>query len=55
MLNFLQGKKTYIVVGATLVYAVLGVVLHFMDMHTAIGVVLGALGLAGLRNGVSNQ
>lgn len=48
----LQGKKTYIIAVLTVIYAILGVILGKFDINTAIGLVLGAGGLAALRNAV---
>ena len=48
----LKGKKTYIVVVATLCYAIGGAVAGYLDYSTAVAIVLGALGFAGLRNAV---
>lgn len=47
-----KGKKTYIIAVATLCYALGGAVAGFHDWGVAIPLILGALGLAGLRNGI---
>jgi len=49
-LKDLQGYKTYIVVVATICYALGGAVAGFLDWGVAIPLILGALGLGGLRN-----
>lgn len=53
LLNLTSGKKTYIVAIATLVFAVAGVFLGQLDVKEAIELVLGALGVASLRHGMS--
>ena len=53
-LNFLQGKKTYITAVATICYALGGAVAGYVDIQTAIMLILGALGLSGLRSGLKN-
>jgi len=54
-LNFLQGKKTYIIVVATLCYAIGGVIAGYISLNECIALILGALGLAGLRAGVADS
>lgn len=49
--GFLDGKKTYIVVIVTLVYAVTSLMLGYIDQQAAIQMILAALGLGGLRSG----
>lgn len=46
----LKGKKTYIVIVASICYALGGAVAGFLDWNTAIIVILGALGIGGMRN-----
>lgn len=48
-LNFLQGKKTYIVAVATVVFAVAGVIVGQLSIKEAIELVLGGGALASLR------
>lgn len=48
----LQGGKTYVVAIATICYALGGFVAGYLDMQTAIPLILGALGLSGLRHGI---
>lgn len=55
MTKFLEGKKTYLVAGATVLYALLGVLLGFMDQMQATELVLAALGLSSLRSGIANK
>ena len=51
----LAGKKTYIVAIATVIYAVLGLILGYQSSEIAVPLILGALGLAGLRIGIGNN
>jgi len=53
--DFLQGKKTYIVAAALVVYAVSGVVTGHMTGQEALLVVLNGLGLGALRAGVYSK
>ena len=50
--NWLQGKKTYIIMGASIAWAVSSVILGKMEAQEAIGVILAALGMGGLRAGM---
>ena len=43
------GKRSYIVSGATVLFAVLGVVLGYMEPARALEMILMALGLASIR------
>lgn len=53
---FLSGHKTYIVAGVTVVYALTEwLVAGAIDQSTAIGLILGALGLSGLRSGIASK
>jgi hypothetical protein len=54
-LNWLQGKKTYIVAFAVVVQAAIGVYLGDYTTQTAITMVLSALGLGALRSGVTAE
>lgn len=54
-MNILEGKKTYIVALVSIVYAAAGAFLGYHDWQYAIMVILGALGLAGLRHGVTTR
>ena len=49
----LSGKKTYIVGSLGIVWAFVGLIFGWIDSQTFIGVVLGSLGIMGLRNGVA--
>lgn len=51
-MNFLRGKKTYIIGALNVLYGVLGLALGHLDQGTAIQFVLNGLGIAALRNGV---
>jgi hypothetical protein len=55
MLDFLKGKKTYIIAIAAIAYAVLGVISGNMDSQAAIQVILAALGAMGIRNGITSE
>lgn len=46
----LSGKKTYIVAAATVLYAVIGYFLGYVDAGAAIQLLSTGLGMAGLRN-----
>lgn len=48
----LQGRKTYIIALATVSYAVVGLVLGLNTPDKAVELVLAALGLGALRNGM---
>ncbi len=50
----LQGAKTYIIAIATVCYALGGAISGYVDIQTAIPLILGALGLSGLRAGLHN-
>lgn len=58
MSNFfaaLSGYKTYIVAAATVFYAAVGYWDGTLNQAAAVGMVLSALGLGALRNGISKQ
>jgi len=50
----LKGNKTYIMIIATICYALGGAVAGFVDLPIAIGLILGVLGLGGLRDAIAN-
>ncbi len=50
----LQGAKTYVIAIATVCYALGGVVAGYVPLQIAIPLILGALGLSGLRAGLHN-
>ena len=52
LLELLKGKKSYIVSSATILYALLVVGWQGGDWMQAQKLILGALGLAALRNGM---
>lgn len=54
-MNFLTGKKTFIVAGAMIVWAVAGIFLGKLDLNMAIQTIFTALGLIGIRIGIANQ
>ncbi|KKM85362.1 hypothetical protein LCGC14_1289740 [marine sediment metagenome] len=49
----LTGSKTYMVVAAMILYAILGLVLGYQEAPEAMKLVLEALAVAGLRIGVA--
>ncbi len=51
-MNILNGKKSYLIAIATIVYAVAGVLLGNMSMDEAIKLVLASGALASLRHSV---
>ena len=53
--EFLEGKKTYVVVVATLMYALGGWVAGYLDLNQVMPLILGALGLSGLRHGFTTK
>ncbi len=53
--EWLKGKKTYIVAVATICYALSGVVAGYIPIDQAVMLILGALGLGALRNGVDSS
>lgn len=53
-MQFLQGKKSYLIGAATFVYGLLGFLLGEMDINQAAQFVLGGAGLAALRAGMKN-
>lgn len=52
MIYMLRGKKTYIIALATVSYAVAGLLLGLHTPEKAVELVLAALGLGALRNGM---
>ena len=51
-MTMLNGKKTYLVVVAMVLYGVLGVLLGKVELNTAIMDVLTGLGIASIRHGI---
>lgn len=51
----LQGKFTYIVAGATAVWAIAGFFLGHLDAQTTGTMLLAALGTFGIRRAIANQ
>ena len=51
----LRGHKTYIVGIAMICYAVGGAIIGELEFNAAIQVVLTALGIMGLRNGIPSK
>lgn len=48
----LSGKKTYGIAVLTVLYAVAGWILGYVEPLTAVNLILGALGIGALRNGL---
>ncbi len=55
LLNWFKGKKTYIVCAATISVAVLEFYLKQIGLVTMVTEIFAALGLAGLRNGITSS
>jgi len=53
--NEAKGLKTYAVATAMIVYAVAGLCLDLHDVNRAVEVIFIALGIAGVRHGVSTE
>lgn len=53
MLSSLKGKKTYIVCALMVVYALSGLLIGEVGSQEAVTLILTALGLGGLRDGVN--
>ncbi len=55
MLSKISGKKTYLVVGGAIIYAVLGWYIGDLSSQEAVKLVMGFLGLGTLRAGVAKS
>ena len=53
--EWLEGKKTHIVVVATICYALGGAVAGYIEVAPAIMLILGALGFSGVRHGIGSS
>lgn len=53
IINALEGKKTYIIATATILYCILGIGLHFMTIPVAVSFIGTTGAIAGLRLGVA--
>ena len=53
-INIPHGYKTYIVAVAGVAYALGGMVAGYIPITEGIAIILGALGLSGLRHGIQN-
>lgn len=51
-IDSLSGKKTYIIAGLMVIYAVSGYLLNDLSQAQAMSLILQALAISGLRNGV---
>ena len=51
----LEGKKTFIVAGATIAYALGGAIIGKVDWNVAIPLILGSLQVFGLRLGINKK
>jgi len=54
-MQFLSGKKSYIVMIATYCFAIGGMVLGKISYNEGIMLILGASGLGSLRNGINKS
>lgn len=54
-MNFLTGKKTYIIAIGMILYAALGYAFHYVPGDMAWSIVLQALAIAGLRKGIATS
>lgn len=52
IIKFLKGKKTYLVAIATIIFAITGYYTKSLSADNAITIILGALGLSGLRDAI---
>ena len=52
MMEKINGKKTYIIARATILYAIAGFVAGLHDIQTMWVLILGALGFGSLRHGI---
>lgn len=53
MLKLLEGRKTYLVAALGVVWVIVGVCFKWLEVNTAVELLLGFLGLAALRAGVA--
>jgi len=51
----LEGYKTYLTMGATLMYALGGLAAGFLEWSQAMPLIFGALGISGLRHGMNKN
>lgn len=51
-MEFLKGKKTYIISILAVVYAVSGYILGYIELQNAIQLIIGSLGISALRHGI---
>lgn len=54
-MSFLNGYKTYIVAGVTLAYALIDAWSHGSLSQADIGLIMGALGGASIRHGITTS
>jgi len=48
----IQGKKTYSIAIVTIIFSLAGMYIGSIDQNTGISLILGSLGLSGLRNAI---
>ena len=53
--GFFSGKKTYLVAGATVLFALLGLFTGNMDFNQVVTMILAALGASTLRHGIKTE
>lgn len=51
----LEGKKTYLIAAATILYGALGLALGHLNVDQAAELILGGSGLAALRAGLAKK
>lgn len=51
----LEGKKTYITIGATVAYAIGGLILGYIDANTALTLILAAMGGYGIYDKIERD
>ena len=54
-MNWLIGKKTFILAIITIIYAICGMIIGKIDTTIGLAIILGSLQMIGLRVGVSNK
>ena len=54
-LEWLKGKKSYILTVATILYAITGYAIQLHDQEAMMILILGALGISSVRHGVKTE
>lgn len=55
IIEFLKGKKTYILSALGVIYGVSGYVLGHLDGQTALGIIWTSLGFSTVRSAIASQ